>query len=77
MSECHLDPPLEMESLPTQPSATGKPPTGRKLARRDYTVGVCLLLLVVVLWTASNFVTEVCLESDHWSVQLTIRLLAR
>lgn len=80
MSECHLDPALEMESLPAQPSATGKSPISRKLARRDYAVGVCLLLVVVFLWTASNFVTEVRLEYDrydHWSVRLTIRMLAR
>jgi len=77
MSERHLDPPLEMEPLPAQPSVTGKPPASFKLARRDYAVGVCLLLLVVFLWTASNFVTEVRLESDHWPVRLTIRMLAR
>jgi len=77
MSERLRDPPLEMESLPAQPSATGKHPASPKLARRDYAVGVCLLLLVVFLWTASNFVTEVRLESDHWSVRLTIRTLAR
>jgi hypothetical protein len=77
MSECHLDPPLEMDSLPAQPPPTGKLPMSRKLARRDYAVGVCLLLLVVFLWTASNFVTEVRLEYDHWSVRLTIRMLAR
>ena len=50
----------------------------RKLAQRDYAVGVCLLLLVVYLWTASNFVTEVRFDSDlgSASVRLTIRMLA-
>ena len=72
MSEHPLDPPLEMEPLPVQPSATGKSPTPRKLAQRDYAVGVCLLLLVVFLWTASNFVTEVRFDSHLESVRLTI-----
>lgn len=27
--------------------------------RRDYLVGILLLLVVVVLWTSSNFVTQV------------------
>ena len=75
MSEHPLDPPLEMEPLPVQPSATGKSPAPRKLAQRDYAVGVCLLLLVVFLWTASNFVTEVRFDSDLESVRLTICML--
>ena len=76
MSEHPLDPPLEMEPLPVQPSATGKSPAPRKRAQRDYAVGVCLLLLVVFLWTASNFVTEVRFDSDFEYVRLTIRMLA-
>jgi len=28
-------------------------------SRHDYFVGVCLLLVVVLLWTLSNFVTQV------------------
>ena len=77
-AEHPLGPPLEMEPLPVQPSATGKHPMPRKLAQRDYAVGVCLLLLVVYLWTASNFVTEVRFDSDigSASVRLTIRMLA-
>lgn len=31
---------------------------GRGLARR--TLGICLLLVVVVLWTTSNFLASVC-----------------
>ena len=77
-AEHPLGPPLEMEPLPVQPLATGKHPMPRKLAHRDYAVGVCLLLLVVYLWTASNFVTEVRFDSDlgSASVRLTIRMLA-
>jgi hypothetical protein len=59
MSEHSLDPPLEMDTLPIHPPSTGKSFTSHKLARSDYAVGICLLLLVVFLWTASNFVTQV------------------
>src|SRR5579863_5966346 len=77
MPEHHLDSLIEMDSLPAQPSATGKAPAYRKpaLGRRDYVVGIILLLLVVFLWTTSNFVTQVRLAIHHWSVQLTIRVL--
>ena len=27
--------------------------------RRDYLIGICLLLVVVFLWTSSNFLTQV------------------
>jgi len=27
---------------------------------KEYTIGILLLLIVVVLWTVSNFVTQVC-----------------
>lgn len=66
MPEHHLDLPIEMDALPAQPSATGKYPASHKsaLSRRDYIVGICLLLLVVFLWTTSNFVTQVRLESQ-------------
>jgi hypothetical protein len=59
MSERHLEPPLEMDPLPAQSPATGKSDTPHKLAQRNYVIGICLLLLVVVLWTTSNFVTQV------------------
>ena len=32
-------------------------------ARRDYLVGIALLILVVLLWTASNFLTNNILTS--------------
>ena len=46
--------------------AAGKAPVGGKsaLARRDYLVGIGLLLIVVFLWTASNFVTQVSILAD-------------
>ena len=79
MPENHLNLPIEMDSLSVQPSATVKPASHKlALSRRDYIVGICLLLLVVFLWTTSNFVTQVRLESQshHWSVQFTICMLA-
>lgn len=34
---------------------------GRALsATRDYALGIGLLLIVVILWTSSNFITQVC-----------------
>jgi hypothetical protein len=61
MSESgHLyPPPLEMDSLPVHSPVIGKSHVSDKLARRDYAIGICLLLLVVFLWTTSNFVTQV------------------
>lgn len=60
MSESgHLYPPVEMDSLPAEFPAIGKSHVSHKLARRDYAIGICLLLLVVFLWTTSNFVTQV------------------
>ena len=55
----HLDLPIEMDSLPAESPVIGKPRVSHKLARRDYAIGICLLLLVVFLWTTSNFVTQV------------------
>jgi len=63
MPEHHLDPPLEMDSLPLDPPATGKSFESHKHSRRDYAIGIGLLLLVVFLWTASNFVTQVRLQN--------------
>lgn len=39
-------------------SASTRNGVGMGLARR--TLGICLLLVVVVLWTASNFLASVC-----------------
>ncbi|KAN0125193.1 hypothetical protein V8E52_001745 [Russula decolorans] len=47
-----------MDSLPVHSPVIGKSHVSDKLARRDYAIGICLLLLVVFLWTTSNFVTQ-------------------
>ncbi|KAI0307763.1 hypothetical protein B0F90DRAFT_1676978 [Multifurca ochricompacta] len=49
-----------MDSLPAPLSSlsTVKSPSSHKRAPSDYTVGICLLLLVVFLWTSSNFITQ-------------------
>jgi len=49
-----------MDPLPpiSSPAGKGDSPPSRRLAWSDYTVGICLLLLVVFLWTGSNFVTQ-------------------
>ncbi|KAH9969008.1 hypothetical protein BC827DRAFT_1167055 [Russula dissimulans] len=46
-----------MDSLPLD-SPVGKSFETHKHSRRDYTIGIALLLLVVFLWTTSNFVTQ-------------------
>jgi hypothetical protein len=35
------------------------PPSAAALNKRDYAIGILLLLSVVVLWTSSNFITQV------------------
>ncbi|KAI0271335.1 hypothetical protein BC834DRAFT_858956 [Gloeopeniophorella convolvens] len=50
--------PLEMDQLSAHESSRGKSPALTKLARSDYAVGIGLLLIVVFLWTSSNFVTQ-------------------
>lgn len=53
----------------------GKAPATRSLtqrARRDYIVGICILLVVVFLWTASNFVTQVCNASRAYKQRLKL-----
>ncbi|KAH9985406.1 hypothetical protein BJV74DRAFT_878665 [Russula compacta] len=47
-----------MDSLPAHSSPTGESPLSHKISRGDYAVGICLLLVVVFLWTTSNFVTQ-------------------
>jgi hypothetical protein len=72
------DPPLEMDTLPVQPQSTGKSrksPELHKLARSDYAIGICLLLLVVFLWTTSNFVTQVQPIKPSLTRTITTRML--
>ncbi|TFY83768.1 hypothetical protein EWM64_g233 [Hericium alpestre] len=53
---------IQMESLPSRsPSearSRDKLPLTRLQDRRDYAIGIGLLLVVVFLWTSSNFVTQ-------------------
>lgn len=35
------------------------PPNQASLNKKDYTLGIGILLIVVLLWTSSNFVTQV------------------
>jgi solute carrier family 35 protein F5 len=51
---------VEMDFLPI--SSSDSPPISRRKSvslSKDYAIGIILLLVVVILWTASNFVTQV------------------
>ncbi|THH20840.1 hypothetical protein EW146_g590 [Bondarzewia mesenterica] len=51
---------LEMDTLSSSPSRSrsrGKSPFAQ-VDRRAYAIGIALLLIVVVLWTSSNFLTQ-------------------
>ncbi|KAG6337321.1 hypothetical protein ID866_1746 [Astraeus odoratus] len=52
---------LEMSSAPDHDDRSGSRPRPRNLTNMntsDYTIGICLLLVVVLLWTTSNFLTQ-------------------
>lgn len=58
-----------MEAIPSDAAtllATGKEPATTRRHSREYMIGIGLLLVVVFLWTASNFITQVCLPT--WRV---------
>ena len=46
-----------MSTAPEHGEERGSRPP--KLTTSNYAIGICLLLVVVLLWTASNFVTQV------------------
>lgn len=61
---------IEMDTLATHPRrpsrswsmSRGKPVSpgpATSLDKKDYTIGIGLLLIVVFLWTSSNFLTQV------------------
>ena len=50
---------IEMETLHERESHSRGEGDKTEHSRRDYFIGVCLLLVVVLLWTLSNFVTQV------------------
>jgi hypothetical protein len=61
---------LEMDTLtaaPARPASTlsEKTLSRMSLARKDYLIGIALLLVVVFLWTSSNFVTQVRFEDSE------------
>ncbi|TRM65685.1 hypothetical protein BD626DRAFT_190629 [Schizophyllum amplum] len=47
---------------PRSRSASPAPPPLAYLKKRDYIIGILLLLIVVFLWTSSNFVTQALFE---------------
>ena len=65
-SETHECSPLMERSAspprarPRQKSKSRSRAQSHMQSRRDYLIGILLLLCVVVLWTSSNFVTQVC-----------------
>ena len=48
-------------------------PHSPTLKRRDYAIGICLLLIVVFLWTSSNFITQA--SHDPWTTSSVTRRL--
>ena len=50
---------IEMETLDERGSQSRGERVQTEHSRHNYFVGVCLLLAVVLLWTLSNFVTQV------------------
>ncbi|KAF5390308.1 hypothetical protein D9757_002816 [Collybiopsis confluens] len=49
----------------SQSASTGRSTNSGHLAKKDYAIGILLLLVVVFLWTTSNFVTQKCSETSH------------
>lgn len=52
------------------------PPPSPTLKKRDYAIGICLLLVVVFLWTSSNFITQASRDPCWTTCSVTRRLLA-
>jgi len=48
-----------MDTLPAREASLSRRKAQRLLEKREYIIGIILLLLVVLLWTLSNFVTQV------------------
>lgn len=69
---------IEMNVLSTPLSHSRSISQGKSISelspgKRDYVVGIGLLLVVVFLWTASNFVTQVCEHPYCLEVELSVR----
>jgi hypothetical protein len=43
--------------------------------RKNFVIGILLLLLVVFLWTSSNFITQVCIYSLYSAVFVIVTLI--
>lgn len=50
---------IEMDTLDTQNNLQVRDKATQHLDRKNYFIGIGLLLIVVLLWTLSNFVTQV------------------
>ncbi|OBZ80040.1 hypothetical protein A0H81_00892 [Grifola frondosa] len=65
-SSSHTNIEMDAVSAPPQPGARGKSRSRtRAESRKDYITGICLLLVVVVLWTSSNFLTQDLYEDGY------------
>lgn len=53
-------------------SILSREPPSTNLKKRDYVIGICLLLIVVFLWTSSNFITQVSKLLYYKGIKLTI-----
>ncbi|KAJ2920180.1 hypothetical protein MD484_g24, partial [Candolleomyces efflorescens] len=56
---------LSRRSMSRLRDKTPVPPSAAALNKRDYAVGILLLLSVVVLWTSSNFITQDLFEEGY------------
>ncbi|KAJ2928962.1 hypothetical protein H1R20_g8261, partial [Candolleomyces eurysporus] len=56
---------LSRRSMSRLRDKTPVPPPAAALNKRDYAIGILLLLSVVVLWTSSNFITQDLFEEGY------------
>jgi len=54
-----------MDALPARDISLSRRKTQKRLERREYAIGIVLLLIVVLLWTLSNFVTQDLYETGY------------
>lgn len=67
---------LEMDTLPPDSVPAGQEhQLRRSLYDKDYLLGIGLLMLVVLLWTSSNFVTQVRNKYSWPSIFFTMHML--
>jgi len=68
-------PPLEIPHTTTRYSPREKFPVGKTDRRTNYAIGIALLLVVVLLWTSSNFLTQVTLKKFKRAVDQPLNRL--